>query len=275
MTAKIPLSETSPPHVVEFTADGTGVGKSFSAWRTRYHYELAGIPTTLVRIESRGVEKALRKTDIFIPVESFAQAGRMPGGLAGVLQPLFATVASATKTKSAVIIDWAGGLARHRAEILAATRFDERLAELDVIGLSFVVTTNGTDRMKQAAENLRTVKQAAPGLLRCLLLNKRFGGFSFIAGSDPAAVYRDLLKAAQDGCGTVTLPAIAGESWKYCEDAGLTLPQVMSFTSGEIAKRTGLDAFTATACATEVAAFWDLSEKELSRVLRFRAASAA
>jgi hypothetical protein len=273
MTIKLPLTETSLPHYVEFTADGTAVGKSFFGTRVRYHYELAGLRTTLVRIESRGVDKPLRKTDVYIPVENFAQASRLPGGMVGVLRPLFDAIAAAAKTQGVVIVDWAGGLARLRVEMLASTRFDERLAELGVAGLSFFVTTNPTDRMRQAAANLADSQLAAPGLARALLLNKRLGDFDFLAGSGPAAAFRDLHNAAQ-GCPVLAFEGIAGESWKICEDAALTMPFVVRSKPAEIAARTGLDDFTAAACGTEVAAWWATSDAELQRVLRFRPAPA-
>ena len=50
--------------------------------------------------------------------------------------------------------------------------------------------------------------------------------------------------------------------------------EVVRSTPAEFAKKTGLDPFTAAACVTEVAAFWDLSEKALNSVFRFRAGPA-
>jgi len=268
-----PLTDTALPLVIEFTADATGVGKTLAAWRTRYHCDLAGIATTMVRIETRGVAQRLRRGDIFIPVENFAQAAQRPGGIAGVLAPLSAAIANVAHRRSVVIVDWAGGLAQHHVAHLVATHFDEQLTELGVTGLSFVVTTNRTEQMRQAAENLRMLAATTPGLHRGLLLNQRFGNFEFLAGSRPAAVYRDLRKAAGD-CATITLPAVVGESWKTCEDAGLAMPEVVRSTPAEFAKKTGHDLFTSAACVTEVAAFWDLSEQALNSVFRFRAGSA-
>src|SRR5665213_3306057 len=146
-----PLTDTALPLVIEFTADATGVGKTLAAWRTRYHCDLAGIATTMVRIETRGVAQRLRRGDIFIPVENFAQAAQRPGGIAGVLAPLSAAIANVAHRRSVVIVDWAGGLAQHHVAHLVATHFDEQLTELGVTGLSFVVTTNRTEQMRQAA----------------------------------------------------------------------------------------------------------------------------
>ena len=206
------LTETALPMFVEFFADATGVGKSFAAWRARYHFDAAGIQTTLVRIETRGVAQRLRAGDIFIPVEDFAQASQRPGGLVGVLSPLSEAIGRLANTRRAVVIaDWAGGLAQHHAAHLIASGFDERLAELGVTGISFVATTNRTEQMRQSAEILRMLATKAPGLHRGLLFNERFGGFDFPKGSRPAAVYRDLLKAVQDNCAVITLPAVVGE----------------------------------------------------------------
>jgi hypothetical protein len=267
----MPLTESNLPLVVEFTADATGVGKTLAALRIRHHLDQAGIHNVLVRIESRGVGQPLRQGDVFIAVEDFANAARMAGGLAGVLAPMSAAIIAAARNRSVVLVDWAGGLAQHHLEHLAQTRFDEQLAGMHVTGLCIGVTTNRLEHMRQAAANLRAVATTAPGMHRGLLLNSRFGTFNFIAGSQPATAYRDLLKAAQNDCALLRFPAVVGESWKTAEDAKLTLPEVVRCSPSVFAKRTGLDPFTAAACITEVGAWLDLTREELQRVLRFRA----
>ena len=53
----------------------------------------------------------------------------------------------------------------------------------------------------------------------------------------------------------------------------MRMPQVIGSTPEEFAAQTGLDPLTAAACITEVAAFWETSQRALSRVLRFRTAA--
>lgn len=267
----MPLTTANLPLFIELFADATGAGKTFSAWRIRHHLDQAGIPTILVRIETRGVRASLRKGDVYIAVEDFAQASQRPGGIAGVLQPLSTTIIAAARTRRVVIADWAGGLARHHLEYLAKTHLDTTLTHVGITGLSIVTTTNRTEQMRQAAANLRDLATITPGLHRGLLLNERFGAFAFIPGSQPALVHRDLLRAAQ-GCAVIKFPAVVGESWKTAEDARLTMPQVRDATAEAFADKTGLDLLTAAACVTEVCAFWELSEVALNGVLRFRAA---
>lgn len=264
-----PLTTANLPLFIELVADATGVGKSLCASRIRDHLDEAGVENRLVRIETRGVETKLRDGDVYIAVEDFAQASQRPGGIAGVLQPLSAAIVAARGTRSAVIVDWAGGLARHHMEYVTKTQLGATLARYGMTGLSITVTTNRSEQMRQAAANMRQLAAIAPSLRRGLLLNRRFGSFAFIAGSQPALVYRDLRRAAQGGA-VIDLAAVVGDSWKIAEDARMTMPQVIAATAEEFAERTGLDALTAAACVTEVAAFWSLSEKELSRVLRFR-----
>ncbi len=271
MTTKLPLSEANLPHVIEFFSEATAVGKTLCAWRTRYHYELAGIKTVMVRIESRGIEKKLHPGDVFIASESFDQAHRKAGGVVGVLQPYFAAIADAAKNKTAVICDWAGGLARRHAEILISSQFDERLAELKATGISFGVTTNAADRMQHALDNLLETKRAAPGLHRGVILNARLGDFDFVKGSYSASVFNKLLKAAvEDGGVVLRLPSITGDSWQTCESHGLTMPAVLKSKAPELAARTHNDTFVAQACISEMAAFWSVTDKEFSRVARFR-----
>jgi hypothetical protein len=261
-----------PARVIEFTADATAVGKSLAALRTRYYLDQRGIANVLVLIESRGVEayKTRRRGDLFIAVEDFRRAQELPGGLAGVLRPLYLAIERAAKTGAVVIIDWAGGQAQNRLEALAATQFDRRLMELGLAGLSVIVTTSAADRMHQAAANLARTAEAAPLLQRALLLNARGGGFEFAPGSAPAAAFKSLMQAAA-GAGVLRFPSIEGESWQECEEAGLTLPAVIRATPGHIAAKTKLDNFSAAACISEVAAWWSATEESFGAVLPFRA----
>src|SRR6185437_6068992 len=165
-----PLSLQNLPLFIEVFADATGVGKSFAAWRLRYHLDLAGIANVMVRIETLGVQAPLRKGDVYVAVEEFTQASQRPGGIAGVLQPLAAKILALRNTRSAVIVDWGGGLARHHLEYLAKTHLDALLAKYGITGLSLVATTSLTEPMRQAAANLRDLATVAPRLLRGLLL---------------------------------------------------------------------------------------------------------
>ncbi len=268
------FTEKNLPLYIDLFADGTGVGKSLAAWRIRYHCDQAGIPTLLVRIETRGIAPRLRKNDVHIAVEDFAEASRRPGGIAGVLSPLSQAIARSVPVRGVTIGDWAGGLAQHHAEFLRATRFDAQLAALGVVGLSYLPTTNRTDQMLQVAENLRMLAAVAPGLHRGVLLNERFGAFEFPDGSAPDSAHRGLLKAAKD-CTVLPIPAVAGDSWRYAEDAGYTMPEFVLAKPEEFAERSGLDQFTAAACIYAFKDFWRDTEEVLNRVLKFRPAAAA
>jgi hypothetical protein len=272
MNEPVKLTSTGRPQVIEFSADATGVGKTTAALRLRYHCEQRDIKTVLVTIESRGVAatRASRPADVFIATEDFRRAKEMPGGLVGVLRPLYGAIEQAAKTGAAVIIDWAGGHAQSRIEALAATQFDQRLTEFRMVGVSVIVTTSSTDKMRQAATNLLRTQEVVPGLQRVLLLNARNGSFDFIPGTAPATAYKNLMKAAQGGK-LIRFPAIEGESWQECDQAGLTMPAVIRATPAHIAGRTKLDTFTAAACISEVAAWWALTEKSLAAVFPFRA----
>lgn len=264
------LTEKHLPLAISFFNDATGVGKSFSAWRTRYHCDDAKVPTRLVCIETRGVPQKLRKSDVFIAVEDFADAARMPGGVAGVLQPYSTAVLNLAGTRSVLIGDWAGGLARHHAEYLAASRFDQLAHAQGITTLGVVVATNRIEHMREAIANLDMLTATVPQMHRALILNCRFGDFKFLSGSPAAAVHRELMRRAEDGCAVIRLPTVVGDSWKVAEDAQLTLKQALNATPAEFAKRTKLDLITASACLTEIAAFYEKSEVALQSVLRFR-----
>ena len=258
------LADQKVPQFIEATADGTALGKSFTIERLRYHYERHGIKTTIVRIESRGVaHRPLRESDIFIPTEEFAQSKRRIGGLAGVLQPLFAAIARAAQNETAVLLDWAGGHAQNRLEVLTATAFDERLAELCVRGCSVTITSNVVARMREATDNLLKTAETAPGLTRKLLLNGHRGPFVFPADTTAHAAYRDLLTAAKGA--VMRLPEIGGDAWPICEANSLSMLQVLRATPKELAELVNQDPFIAKAVINEIAAWWVTSEKEIKR----------
>jgi hypothetical protein len=265
----------SRPSVIAYSADGTGVGKSLVANRTRHFLENAGVETVLVRIETRGIEPKLRPGDVFIPVESFSHASRLPGGVAGVLRPMFQPIiAAAQKRSGAVIIDWGGGLLQHHQEMLAATRFDERLAELGVDSCSFIVTTNSVAAMRQATVALTAIAKVAPRMPRGLVQNERLGDFKFEPASEQDRVFKDLRAAAQRCAVTITIPQILGDSWKICDDAGVTMPEAVNATAEQLAARIGVDQFLAQACASDIAAWWHKTEEELRHAFPFPQAAA-
>jgi hypothetical protein len=263
-----PPTATAIPRVIELSADGSHVGKSLLANRLRDFLRQAGCKTILVRIESRGIDQNLEPGDVFIATENFSRAGELPGGIVGVLKPFYAAIARARATGAVLVVDWASGLVRNRLEILTATRFDERLAAMNMSGLTLVVTSNATDRMAQAADHLALLAKVAPGLQRGLVLNCRDGDFDFATGSEQKRVLDTLLAAAAGGA-VITIPQIRGGCWKICEQAGYTMPHAMREQPAELAGRLGVDEFTATACITEIEAWWQLSEVAFAQVARF------
>lgn len=164
-----PLTEKDLPAAISFFNDATGVGKSLAAWRNRCHCDDAEVPNRLVCIETSGVKKKLRKGDVFIPVETFTDAARSPGGVAGVIQPYSAAVLSLAGTRSVLIADWAGGLARHHTEYLLATGFDQLLHNRGIVSIGVVVTTNRYKHMREACENLDMLKTTTPLKRGCSL----------------------------------------------------------------------------------------------------------
>jgi len=260
------LTTTALPAVVDFTGHGTGLGKTLLAKTAALVYQQAGYDVTMVRIESKNITHREADTDIFIPTENFAQAATLVGGLAGVLDPLFETIKNIKLGKSAIIIDWGGGLADHRSHIFTATQFGERVTEMGISAASVIATTNAANDMAQAAALLRTSAMIAPNLTRCLALNRRRGSFVFLDGSEQGRIYSRLRDEARDAR-TFEVRAVGGESWKVCDEVGLTMPQVIQSDLGALSARIGRNAFIAGACQIEVAAWYSATEAELLRAL--------
>ena len=268
----VPLATRGISQLIELTTDGAALGRSLAPFRLRHHYEQRRARTTVVWIgfppaSSRGTDApATCSLDEASPRPTVRPA-RWP---ACWPRPS-SRIAEAAAKEEAVLVDWAGGQAQNRLEVLAATGFDDRLAELEIRGRSVVVTTNATARMHEAAANLADTARLAPGLARTLLLNERNGAFRFIAGTASADAYRSLLDAAQGS--VIRFARIRGESWQSCEDAGFSLPAVVRAAPALIAEKTKLDPFTAAACVSECGAWWAATEKELSGVFPFAAAA--
>ena len=169
---------------IEFVSTASHVGKSMLSTFVALLLRQLGHKVLLVRIESKAVRSAF--ADIHIDSEDFAGAARLPGGEVAVLRPLYDALQKAVQddAKPVVIVDWAGGLSAHRAKIHAATRFDDRLADIGMRGRTMVLTTSLSDRMRQAAELIAQTRTITPALDVALVLNHRVGNFRFVEGSD-------------------------------------------------------------------------------------------
>jgi hypothetical protein len=258
------------PRFLEFVAHGTSVGKSLLAAFAYWLYLQTGYQPTLVRIESRAVRRD--GADIVIDTEAFARSSQLPGGVAGVLQPLFSALKLAQTERSALILDWGGGQSEHRAKAYAATRFGERLVALGIPAVSMIVTTAGIDHMQQATENLATSALIAPQIRRVLVQNRHKGDFQFESGSSVRITFDKLMEAAKDAS-IMKVNDVDGESWTRCESAHLTMAEVVAMAIPELAERIKLDEFLATACQSQVAAWMTSTEQAMLRVLAGRDAA--
>jgi hypothetical protein len=252
------------PSFLEITGHGTSLGKSLIATTAALVYRQAGYDVTMVRIESKLIRH--REGDIFIATENFAQAAGLVGGLAGVVDPMLEAFETIKPGKSAVITDWGGGQADHRAQIFVATRIGERLKAMGISATSVIVTTNAASDMARAAELLHTSAMIAPDIHRCLALNRRRGPFNFVNGSEQSRVYSRLREEAKSAR-TFEVRAVGGESWKVCDEAGMSMPEVIESDIETLSARIAQNRFIAGACQTEVAAWYSATEAELLRVL--------
>lgn len=260
---------------IEFFSVSSHVGKTMLAMFVAQLLCALGVPVRIVRIESKAA-RSRDKSVVHIDTEDFAAAARLPGAEVAILRPVFELIEEAAKSDAqpVILVDWGGGLATHRAKIYAATRFDARLAELNMRGLSMVVTTSLTDRMSQAAELIAQTRVIAPELDVALLLNRRAGSFAFVEGTEERRAYKDLIKAARN-LPIVKIPAVAGESWQACEAAGLSMTEVINLSLDELMKRFGGESrYLVSAYQMHVATYWKVAESEVLRLLGGADASA-
>jgi hypothetical protein len=226
-----------------------------------------GYRVVLIRIESKGARSPL--ADIHIASEDFADAARLPGGEVAVLRPVYDALQKAAQDREEpiVIVDWGGGLAGHRAKIFAATRFDDRLSEVGMRGLTVVVTTSLSDRMRQACELVAQTRTITPTLDVALALNFRVGRFRFVERSDERQIF-DALQQAAKGLPVINIPAVTGETWKTCEAAGLSMIDTIEMPLRDVAQRLGGEnAWLASAFQMQLSAWWKSAEREMLRAL--------
>jgi hypothetical protein len=252
---------------IEFVSTASHTGKSMLSTFLATLLRLLGYVVVLIRIESKGARSPL--ADIHIDSEDFAGAARLPGGEVAVLRPMYDVLEKAAQdgAEPIVIVDWGGGLAEHRAKIYAATRFDDRLSDVGMRGLTVVVTTSLSDRMRHARELVTQTRMITPNLDVALALNYRVGTFRFVEGSDERRIFEGLQKAAK-GSSVIKIPAVTGETWKTCEAAGLTMIDTIEMPLREVAKRLGGEnAWLASAFQMQLAAWWKSAEREMLRAL--------
>ena len=255
--------------LVEVVADATSVGKSTTANRLCHLYRETGRPVTLVQIESgrrRAAETGAADQEIFIPTEEFASAATRTGGLSGVLTQLWEVLVKIPEDGRAVVVDWAGGTASHRLDVIAATGFDTTLASLGIRGLSLVLATCAAESMNQASRYLKGLAKVAPSLQSSLVLSGRAGGFDFPSGSEQAECLARL-KTATGQIPTITIPHVSGRALEICADAGLDVATAMMTEIQPLGRRLGIDVFRAAACASELALWWKRSGVALTKAV--------
>ncbi|MGM4903448.1 hypothetical protein AB8B21_31505 [Tardiphaga sp. 866_E4_N2_1] len=268
MTTKMKTVNFKTADLVEVVADGTSVGKSTIANRLCHLIREKGRPVTLVRVETgrrQTAETGAADREVYIRTEDFATAANRTGGLSGVLTALWEEILGIPRTKTAVVVDWAGGSSAHRLDVLASTGFDVTLEGLGVRGLSMVVSTSSAESMTQAGTYLSGIEKVAPGLQRALVLSGRSGNFDFPPLSEQAETLTRLRKEAGE-IPTVTIPRVAGRALETCADAGLDVATAMMMDGDALARRLGIDLFRSRACASELALWWSLTGKTLSKL---------
>jgi hypothetical protein len=255
--------------LTEICADGTSVGKSTTAHRLCHLYRESGRAVTLVQIETgrrRTAETGAADAEIFIPTEEFASAATRTGGLSGVLTQLWDALLKIPESGNAVVVDWAGGTAAHRLDVIAATGFDTTLNSLGIRGLSLVLATCAAESMSQAGAYLSGLAKVAPSMQRALVLSGRAGGFDFPNGSEQAESLARL-KAKAGQIPVATIPFVAGRALETCADAGLDVATAMMTESQPLARKLGIDVFRAASCASELALWWKRSGVALTKIL--------
>ncbi|MGL3106936.1 hypothetical protein [Bradyrhizobium sp. BR 1432] len=65
----------------------------------------------------------------------------------------------------------------------------------------------------------------------------------------------------------MTIPLVEGRALQVCSDAGLDIASALMMPSDRLARRLGLHEFAATACASELAVWWESTGDALRKIL--------
>jgi hypothetical protein len=157
--------------------------------------------------------------------------------------------------------------------VLAATNFDTILARMGIRGMSIVMTSSSAEHMGQAERYLKGLEKVVPNLPRALGLSGRNGPFDWPKQSEQAEAFARLNTVAGD-IPRLTIPLIQGRALQVCSDAALDVASAMMLPSDRLASRLGVHEFAATACASELAVWWDRTGAELRNMLEVKHADA-
>ncbi|MBD3847499.1 hypothetical protein IED13_17500 [Bosea sp. SSUT16] len=252
----------------DITADGTHQGKSTIATRLRAHCEDAGLSVTMVRIESEHVAKGLGDDDVLVPVEEIGQAGRVVGGIVGVMEPALTAVTRMIERGGVVVMDWGGGLGEYRLELLAATGLDHVLAQENIPAWTIVVATDIETSMAQALRVLERTALMAPELQRAVVLNRLHGAFD-AASSTPQGRRKDALLSHKGLGATLNFPLVSGQSMAALAPLGLDHRAMLELIPEEVARRLGISPFLARALLAHFAAWYAKSTEEMEKIAPF------
>lgn len=257
-----------PRHFFDITADGTHQGKTTVAARLRAHCEDAGLAVTMVRIESEHVARGLREGDVLVPVEEIGKAGKVVGGIVGILEPALAAVTRMLHGGGVVIMDWGGGLGDYRLELLATTGLGQILAQEGIPAWSVVVATGIETSMAQGLRVLERTAQIAPDLKRALVLNQLHGNFD-VASSTPLGQKKGALLAHKGLGATLNIPLASGQAMAALAPLGTDHRTLLEMVPEDVAKRLGVSPFLARAILAHFAAWYTKSAEEIEKIAPF------
>jgi len=257
-----------PRHFFDITADGTHQGKTTVAARLRAHCEDAGLAVTMVRIESEHVARGLREGDVLVPVEEIGKAGKVVGGIVGILEPALAAVTRMLHGGGVVIMDWGGGLGDYRLKLLATTGLGQILAQEGIPAWSVVVATGIETSMAQGLRVLERTAQIAPDLKRALVLNQLHGNFD-VASSTPLGQKKGALLAHKGLGATLNIPLASGQAMAALAPLGTDHRTLLEMVPEDVAKRLGVSPFLARAILAHFAAWYTKSAEEIEKIAPF------
>lgn len=116
---------------------------------------------------------------------------------------------------------------------------------------------------------MKGLAKVAPNLPRSLGLSGRNGPFDWPEQSEQAEAFVRLKTAAGD-IPRLSIPLVAGRALQVCSDAGLDVASALMLPFDKLATRLGVHVFAATACASELAVWWNATGAELRKMLEVK-----
>lgn len=261
----------TPPLVILTLNGKGGVGKTLFSLTLIDLFDLNNLPLNISQLDD---QLRLPKTigrKVFTPdLNVLKRARRDPSALTSSLNPLYDKILDIRKIGQSHLIDLGATTQNLFFEYAALTQLSDDLQEFQIPSSAFIPVTAEPEAIRQAAEAIINLKKILPETRIFIVENMR-DGLVFGTHASPSIqhlVANDLLPT-MEGVAIIKMPKIEANSWSHFERHFARLIDVIPMSVPEIMELTGFSRPEAKLSSSDVAAYFDAMEIELSNIFPF------